>query len=134
MVIAKKWQKNEGFTVVETLLGIALFAILIPAIIIALNSISTLNDASKDLVIANIYAENKIEELRSIGYNSVPTGTVSITSTLPATLGKDRSGGYTVSNDTPGQKQITLTITINARGMVRTLTYRSVIGELGVGQ
>lgn len=124
----------KGFTIVEILLGIALFGLLIPTIIIALNAIAVINDASKDLVIANIYAENKIEELRSIGYNSVATGTVSITSTLPATLGKNRSGYYTVATPTPGQKQVTLTIVVQARGTSRTLNYRSVIGELGVGQ
>ena len=134
MVILSKRYKTDGFTVVEMLLGIALFAILMPAIIVALTSISTLNDASKDLAIANIYAENKIEELRSIGYNSIGTGTVDITPTLPATLGKNRSGGYTITNTTLGQKQVTISITINARGKIRTLNYRSVIGELGVGQ
>lgn len=134
MVILRKWKNTDGFTIVEMLLGIALFAILIPAVIIAMTSISTLNDASKDLAIANIYAENKMEELRSIGYNSIGTGTVDITSTLPATLGKNRSAVYTITNTTLGQKQITISITINARGKIRTLNYRSIIGELGVGQ
>ena len=125
---------SKGFTVVEMLLGIALFAIIIPTIILALNSITIINDSSKDLAIANIYAENKIEELRSIGYNSVPVSTVDITSTLPATLGKNRSGAYTVSAATTGQKQVTLTITVESRGKIKTLNYRSIIGELGVGQ
>ena len=131
-----KFRRSDmsGFTVVEILLGIALFGILIPAIILALNSIAVINDASKDLVIANIYAENKIEELRSIGYNSIPVSTVSITSTLPVTLGKNRSGSYTVTNTTAGQKVITLTIVVQARGSTRTLNYRSIVGELGVGQ
>ena len=128
----KKIQK--GFTVVEMLLGIALFGILIPVIIIGLTSISNLNDISKDIVIANIYAENKIEELRSLGYNSIATGTTSITSTLPATLGKNRSGSYTVSDVTTGQKQVTVTIVVESRGTTKTLNYRSIIGELGVGQ
>ena len=125
---------SKGFTVVEMLLGIALFAIVIHTIILALNSITIINDSSKDLAIANIYAENKIEELRSIGYNSVPVSTVDITSTLPATLGKNRSGTYTVSTATAGQKQVTLTIIVESRGKIKTLNYRSIIGELGVGQ
>ena len=126
--------KADGFTVVEMLLGIALFAILIPAVILALNSISTLNDSSKDLAISNIIAENKMEELRSIGFNSVPNGTTDITASLPATLGRSRSGSYTVTTPTAGEKQVTLTLVIQARGLSRTLNYRSVIGELGVGQ
>jgi type II secretory pathway pseudopilin PulG len=127
--------QNFGFTVVEMLLGIALFGILVPAVITGFDSISLLNDSSKDLAIANIIAENKIEELRSIGYNSVPTGTTSITNTLPATLGRTRSGSYTVTNAIAGQKMVDLTITITGRQSTsKTLTYRSIIGELGVGQ
>ena len=62
-MIKKTLRSNtSGFTVVEMLLGIALFAIIIPSIILAFNAISTLNDSSKDLAIANIYAENKMEE------------------------------------------------------------------------
>ncbi len=126
---------QRGFTVVEMLLGISLFGILIPTIIIGLTSISTLNDAAKDVAIANIYAENKIEELRSLGYNSVATGTTSLTGSLPATLGISRSGSYTVTNATAGQKEITLTITITGRqSNSRTFNYRTVISEQGVGQ
>ena len=134
MLRKRTTSNTKGFTVVEMLLGIALFAIIIPTIIVAMNAISILNDNSKDLAIANIIAENKIEELRSIGYNSVNIGTVSLTASLPATLGKYRSGSYTVTSPTAGQKEITLTITIDARSKLKTLNYKSVIGELGVGQ
>lgn len=130
-----KLKKNiRGFTLVEMLVGIALFGILIPAIVIGLNSVAILNDSSKDLAIANIYAENKMEELRSIGYNSIGTGTVDISSTLPATLGRSRSGVYSVTNNVPGIKEVHLTITIGTRGGTRTLNYKTDIGELGVGQ
>ncbi len=125
---------SKGFTVVEILLGIALFGVLIPAIVMGLNSVAILNDSSKDLAIANIYAENKMEELRSIGYNSISNGTVDITSTLPPTLGRARSGGYTISTPVSGIKEVTLFITIVHRGGTRTLNYRTNIGELGVGQ
>lgn len=124
----------KGFTVVELLLGIALFGVLMPVIVITMNNISAINDRSKDLAIANIFAENKIEEIRSIGYNSANTGTVDVTTALPATLGQDRSGSYTITEDIPGQKVISLTLTIDGRGGLRTLNYRSVVGELGVGQ
>ncbi len=129
-----KKNKSEGFTVVEMLLGIALFAILIPAVVLAFNSIATLNDSSKDLAISNIFAENKMEELRSAGYNSVPVGTTDVTSTMPVTLGLNRSGTYTVTSAVAGQKVVTVTLVIQARGLSRTLNYRSIIGELGVGQ
>jgi type II secretory pathway pseudopilin PulG len=132
MVVGKK--NTQGFTVVEMLLGIALFAIIIPTLIVALNSISLINENSKDLAVANIFAENKIEELRSIGYNSIATGTTDMTSQLPTSLGRYRSGTLTITQSVAGQKSINLSITIESRSRTKTLNYRSIIGELGVGQ
>ncbi len=127
-------KKTGGFTVVEMLLGIALFGVLIPVIILGLNAVSVLNDSSKDLAIANIYAENKMEELRSIGFNTIGTGTVNISASLPATLGRTRSGSYTITAPNAGIKEVVLTITIVHRGGTKTLNYKTDIGELGVGQ
>lgn len=126
--------KQQGFTVVELLLAIALFAILIPTIIISLNTIAAANDNAKDTVIANIAAENKIEELRSLGYNSVDVGTTDFSSTLPATLGSPRTASYTVTNSVAGIKEITISISFTNRKGTGTLYYRSLISELGVGQ
>ena len=116
------------------MLAITLFAILIPSIIISLNSIAAANDNAKDTVIANIAAENKIEELRSFGYNSVATGTTDFSSTLPQTLGSPRSASLTVTNSTAGIKEITVSVTFTNRRGSHTLYYRSLISELGVGQ
>ncbi len=132
MVVGKK--NIHGFTIVEMLLGIALLGIILPTIVVALNTISILNENTKDLAIANIYAENKIEELRSIGFNSISNGTVSLTSSLPVSLGSLRTGSLIVSTPVAGQKNIALSITIESRGRTKTLNYSSVIGELGVGQ
>ena len=132
MVVGKK--NTHGFTIVEMLLGIALFGILMPAMVVMLNSITMINENSKDLAIANIFAENKIEELRSIGFNSIPVSTVNLTGLLPTTLGRYRTGSYTVTTPVAGQKSIALTITIENRGRTKTLNYTSIIGELGVGQ
>lgn len=123
-----------GFTIIELLLAVVLFAILIPSIIITLNSIAAANDNAKDVVIANIAAENKIEELRSLGYNSVPAGTTDFSSTLPETLGKPRSASYTINDSNPGLKEVNLSITFTSRRGTQTLNYKSLIGELGVGQ
>lgn len=75
-----------------------------------------------------------MEELRSIGYNSIGTGTVNISNTLPITLGRTRSGYYTISSPNAGIKEVVLTLTIVHRGGTKTLNYKTDIGELGVGQ
>lgn len=129
-----KKTKQLGFTIIELLLGISLFAVLIPAVIISLNSIAAANDNAKDTVIANIAAENKIEELRSFGYNSINVGTVDFSSTLPQTLGTPRAASYTVTNDTAGLKEVSLSITFTNRRGSHTLNYKTLVGELGVGQ
>lgn len=132
MVVGKN--NTQGFTIVEMLLGIALLGILLPTIIVALNTISTINENTKDLAVANIYAENKIEELRSIGYNSITNGTTSLTNSLPLSLGRYRTGSLTITTPVAGQKNIALSITVESRGDTKTLNYKSIIGELGVGQ
>lgn len=126
--------RRAGFTVVELLLGIALFAILIPALINALNSIAAANDNTKDFAIANIVAENKVEELRSVGYNSINTGTTDFSSSLPAALGITKTASYVVTTPVSGQKHIVITITFKNRRGTQTLNYKTIVGELGVGQ
>ncbi|MDQ2973291.1 MAG: prepilin-type N-terminal cleavage/methylation domain-containing protein [bacterium] len=125
---------SSGFTLVELLLGIALFAILIPAIINMLNSIAAANDNAKDLAIVNIAAENKIEELRSLGFNSLNAGTTDFTTTLPQTIGSPKSANYTIEAPTGGLKKVTITVNFHNRRGDHTLKYQTLVGELGVGQ
>lgn len=126
--------KQAGFTVVELLIAIAVVGILVPTLIGFINTLNRLNDRARDLTIASSLAENKIEGLRSLGFTGLSDGTTSFSTELPTTLGGPKSASYTISTPNTGIKQVDLNISYNDHGAIKNLTYRTYIGELGVGQ
>jgi prepilin-type N-terminal cleavage/methylation domain-containing protein len=124
----------DGFTVVELVVAIVIAGIIIPAVALALTTLATTNYQARDLAQANMIGQNKVESLRSIGYNSVPLSTVSFNSELPASMGKPKSASYTVSSPATGIKQVDVTISFTEYKSSKSVTYRSYISELGVGQ
>lgn len=126
-------RKEAGFTIVEMLVTLALFAILIPTLTLGVSTLTQLNNRSRDLTLISIIAENKIESLRSIGYNSIATGTTDFASELPAELASPKTASYTVTQGT-GIKTIDVTITYSDYKKIRTVVYKSIVSETGVGQ
>jgi hypothetical protein len=114
--------------------SIVVAGIIIPSVALALNNLAAINHRARDLALANTIAQNKVETLRSIGYNSVSSGTVSFSSELPSSMGSPRSASYTISSPVTGEKQIDVNITYTDYGGSKNLTYRTIISELGVGQ
>ena len=98
------------------------------------NNLLVISRQSKDLTIANAYAENKIESLRSAGYLGVEEGTYDFTTELPDNLRQPRSATYTVTSPSPDLKQIDVILSYYSGQGAENLTYRSYLGELGVGQ
>ena len=124
---------QKGFTVVEMLITLALFAILIPTLTLGVSTLTQLNNRARDLTLISIIAENKIESLRSIGYNSIVVGTTTFTSELPAELASPKTATYVVAQGT-GIKTIDVTISYSDYKKVKTVTYKSIVSETGVGQ
>jgi prepilin-type N-terminal cleavage/methylation domain-containing protein len=125
---------ESGFTVVELLITIAISGIIIPSLSIALTNLAVINNRSRDLALVNMLAQNKMELLRSAGYNSVSTGTTDFSSELPSLLTSPKTANYVVSSPVNGTKDVTITITYKEYKISRTVTYKSSISELGVGQ
>ncbi len=123
-----------GFTVIEVMIGIALFAVIVPSIIFAVVSLNQVNDRAADLTFANVLAENKIESLRSAGYNSLTDGTYDFTADLTPTFTLPRQANYIITSPETGIKQIEVNIEYTDKGVLRQLQYKSLIGELGVAQ
>jgi type II secretory pathway pseudopilin PulG len=123
-----------GFTVVELVVSITVFALLVPAIASFLGTLSILNDRARDMATVSALAENKVESLRSANFVAVTTGSHDFTSELPPTITTPRSAAYVVSAVSPALKQVDLSVTYNDHGSNKTLSYRTYIGELGVGQ
>lgn len=127
-------QKSKGFTIVELVIAITVFALLIPAVASFLNLLNVLNDRAADTAIINALAENKIESLRSAHYNGLNNETVDFTSELPVTIAAPRSATYQVTTPVTGIRQVDMTVTYNDHGQQKTLAYKTYVGELGVGQ
>lgn len=127
-------KKQYGFTIVELLVTITVIAILVPMIASLMSMIDALNDRARDRAAVNALVENKVESLRSISFVGLTNGTTDFTSELPASIGAPRSATYTISSVSAALKQVDVTVTFNDHGETRTATYKTYIGELGVGQ
>ncbi len=134
MKLSKKMLNQKGFTVAEVIVGIVLFGILMPVIILTVMNLADLNDRASDLNRVNILAENKFEQLRNEGFNSLVNGTYVFTNELDVSINNPRSATYTISTPETGQKQIDINVTYAEKNQTRTLHYRSLISELGVAQ
>ena len=129
-------KRHGGFTVIEVIIGIALFGAVMPIVILAVLNLGDLNDRAADITRANVSAERKIEELRSAGYNSLivnPTP-IDFSDELSTSLGSAKSGQYVISSPTAGVKEVNMTISYNEKEILRTYNYKTVISELGVAQ
>jgi uncharacterized protein YebE (UPF0316 family) len=115
------------------LVTLALFAVMIPALTLGLSTLTQLNNRARDLTIISIIAENKIESLRSIGYNAVNSGSFDFTSELTQEIASPKSATYTVVQGT-GFKTINISIQYTDYRKSKTVLYKSVISETGVGQ
>lgn len=127
-------QKQNGFTLTELIVTVAVFAVLIPVMGSFIAMIDGLNDRGRDLSVIHALVENKIEGLRSVSFIGVSNGTTNFTNDLPVSIGSPRSATYTISSINSALKQVDVEVTYNDHGAARTLAYRTYLGELGVGQ
>ncbi|HZP55335.1 MAG TPA: hypothetical protein VFB03_01025 [Candidatus Saccharimonadales bacterium] len=125
---------QKGFSIVELILAIIVGSGLIASLDLIINNYIHLGQRSRNLTMINSYSEGKVEALRSLGYNGLSNGTSSISSELPSQVTGTKSGSLTISEPQTGLKQIDISVTYNDNGTSRTYTYRTYIGELGVGQ
>jgi len=125
--------KSGGFTVVELLIAVGLVGVLVPSLYLAVNSINITNKRSRNIFLANVSVENKIEKLRSGGYNSIPTGELDFTNELPAELPKPNKALLKISAS-EGKKIIDVSINFQDAGRQRSTQYKTIISETGIGQ
>lgn len=126
--------KNHGYTIVELLIVIIVGGIILTGAQVLVISHSHLSQRTRDVVVANAYAEKKIESLRSAGFLSLSDGAIDIAGDLPTELKNPRAGTLTISTQTAAIKRVALSITYNDQGTARNYQYTTYIGELGVGQ
>lgn len=125
---------QNGFTIIELIVSIVVFAILVPSVASFLSLLNDMNDRARDTAIINALAENKVESLRSAKFTSLTDGTTNFTNELPSTITPPKSATYQISTPQSGLKMAFITITYNDHGKQKSLSYKTYIGELGVGQ
>ncbi|RZB38437.1 MAG: hypothetical protein SRB2_00185 [Desulfobacteraceae bacterium Eth-SRB2] len=125
-----KPKKDEGFTLIEVLIAISIFAVGLLAVAAMQTSAIRVNSSAGKITTSMTWAQDKIEELMALPYSDhqledlgdPPSGTDSQGQVHQAT-----SDGYTISwtvtddNPLPGTKLITVTVT--GRGKVTEVTY-----------
>ena len=126
--------KQHGFTLVELVVTITVFSIIVPALASMLGQLDGVNDRARDLSIINGLVENKVEGLRSVSFTGLSNGSTDFSSELPVTVALPRSATYTISTVNSALKQVDVSVVYNDHGQTRTVSYRTYIGELGVGQ
>lgn len=126
--------KNQGFSIIELLVAIVVGSIMIGGISLIVTSHTYISQRGRDLIVANAYAERKVESLRSLGYLGLGNGVSDITAELPAELSPPRSAQLEITNASSGIKKVVLSLTYNEQGTARNFLYTTYIGELGVGQ
>lgn len=119
---------------VELLITIIVTAILMTGLNGIFLAHSNLSQRTRDAVVLNSFAESKVEALRSKGFLALTNGTTNITSELPSELRPPRSGSITVSTHSPAVKVVDISITYNDQGVNRSYSFKTYVGELGVGQ
>jgi type II secretory pathway pseudopilin PulG len=129
-----KKKNPAGFTVVELMITVVIAGFIIPAVAIALTNLAVVNKQARDKVLVNMLVQNKVETLRSAGYNSLSNGTTSFASELPNIIGSPKSASYTISTPQTGIKQIDISISYTEYKAAKSLSYRTYVSELGVGQ
>lgn len=125
--------KSGGFTVIELIVAIGLVGVLVPSLYLAVNTVNTINKRSRNIFIVNVSVENKIEKLRSGGYNSIPTGELDFTNELPSELPKPNSAVLNISSS-GGMKTIDVNVNFFDSGRQRSTQYKTIISETGIGQ
>ena len=126
--------KQDGFTVVEILVAIAVAAVILTTLNSALTTFIHLGQRGRYLSLANTFVERDVEGLRNDGYNALNIGTTSLTSSLPSGLPPGSSGTQVVNQPMLGVKQIDITISYKDQAQTLNYGYTTYIGELGVGQ
>lgn len=131
---SRSHQDKNGFTIVELIVGIALIGIVIVVITAMIQILIQMNDAAHDTTLVTSSAQNKIESLRSSGFNAIGSdGTeVDFSNELSSSIPTPRSAKYTITVNSarPAEKNVVVDIEADGKHYI----YKTVIGELGVGQ
>ena len=125
MLIKRTTKRQDGFTITEMVVALALFGV---AVVTIMGTMSTLQQAQRSelyLDLANTAARQIIEEARNGGYDSLVAGQVyDRTSVLSDILpGGSASLSVTASSELPDMKKLSVDISYNV-GYILAMSIR----------
>ncbi len=134
-MIHQKGQKEEGFSLVELVVAIAVIGLLVVGVTSLFITIESTQRKTRLLETATRAGEKKIEELRNNHYNTLETDSViTFTDELPDTLPAPRTATVAVSEPTPGIKRVDVNIAYKDGRVDKEVALSSLIGVIGIGQ
>ena len=130
--VIKKSQKDQGFTLIEVLIAITIFAVGLLAVAAMQASAIRVNSTAGQITTRMTWAQDKLEELMALPYSDhliedlgdPPSGTDSEGESHQETT---PDGIYTISwtvtDDTPISSTKLITVTVTGRGKVTQVSY-----------
>ena len=119
---------QKGFTLIEIMIAIFLLAVALLGLAAVTTSVIKGNSFSQTLTTATTLAKDKMEDLKGMSFNALPTGTLTDYATADGTLQTSATGSYyTRSWNAPGTdtKTITVTVTWSFNRTVQLQTIRA---------
>lgn len=111
-------QKDDrGFTIIEVLIAIVILSIALLGMAGLTMGIMTGNDHSKQLTTATTLAQDKMEEIRRLGYSAMPSADTATTedyNSISSYPLYKRVTATTVNSPSSGMKTITVTVYWNS--------------------
>lgn len=128
-------EHEAGFTLVELIVTVVVLGIVISSLGGLYYIMQQASIRSQRLDLATRAARTEIEQLRNSGYSSLtPGSSIDFTSSLPASLPKDRNGTVTVSQPADDLRRVDVQITYTDNGTPQKIILSSNIGIIGIRQ
>jgi type IV pilus assembly protein PilV len=134
----KKWgteirrsQNNEGFTLIEVLIAISIFAFGLLSVAAMQISAIQVNSTAGQITTRSTWAQDKIEELIALSYadpsiedlGDPPSGTDSDGNTHEETTSDGYTVSWTVTDDSPVSNAKLITVTVTGRGKTTQISF-----------
>ena len=127
----KKSQKDHGFTLIEVLIAISIFAVGLLAVATMQLSAIRVNSTAGQITTRMTWAQDKLEELMALPYSDPwiedlgdpPSGTDSAGNAHQETTSDGYIISWTVTNNTPISSTKLITVAVTGRGKVTQVSY-----------
>jgi len=127
----KKSQKDQGFTLIEVLIAITIFAVGLLAVATMQLSAIRVNSTAGQITTRMTWAQDKLEELMALPYSDPwiedlgdpPSGTASDGNAHQETTSDGYTISWTVTDDTPISSTKLITVAVTGRGKVTQVSY-----------